>query len=338
MDVLEAMNVESFFGLDIAFAIDSTGSMMSYISGAKESIKEIMTQSKIRFKRFNADESLLKFGIVAYRDHPPQEYSFLTKKMQFSNYQEACIFLDSLTATGGGDPPEAVLDGLNEAVLNLQWRDMSEKILFLLLDNPAHGVRFGTSYDCPCGLNESTILSEMKHKGISFHIVRPKEDNFKLDKMIGIFRNYIEIDIMELEKHRKVIVNKERIMNEEMEMKIFSRSRHRDIRSKRNSKHIESDPISPRESRNGSKSPRTTEKRNRSRSRSRGMDVEMEFKESVKMKDDGRALNNTEKKRHHSSTTELISHDVEMNIESGIKDHISKVVIEKLNKYLNIDC
>lgn len=343
MNSLEGLNVESFFGLDIAFVIDSTGSMMSYITGAKESIREIMVQSKIRFKRFNADESLLKFGVVAYRDHPPQEMSFLTKHIDFSNFQLASDFLNNLTASGGGDPPEAVLDGLNEAIVNLNWREMSVKILFLLLDNPGHGVRFGTNYNCPCGLNESFILDEMKKKQISFHIVRPKEKNEKLDKMIDIFRNYIEIDTMELEKHKRISINEERIMDEVLEMKIFSRSRIRNsASSKRNSKHmedIEEEPYSPRGSVSSSKSPSYRKKSmkidKRSRSRSRSLEKKMDVDHEVEKHDTLKA----EKKyglRDHAVPKDTISYDVEMSIESGVKDHISKVVIEKLNQYLKI--
>lgn len=340
MNSFEGLNVESFFGLDIAFVIDSTGSMMSYISGAKESIREIMTQSKIRFKRFNADESLLKFGVVAYRDHPPQETSFLTKHKDFSNFQEASDFLNNLTASGGGDPPEAVLDGLNDALVNLKWREMSVKILFLLLDNPAHGIRFGTNYDCPCGLNESQILEEMKKKQISFHIVRPKEKNEKLDKMIEIFQQYIEIETMELEKHKRISVNEERIMDEDLEMKIFNRSRIKGgVNSKRNSKHMDEEPISPRGSVSSSKSPSYRKKslkeglRSRSRSRSPRKEMDIDFADKLH---DTSKIDKKYGFRHHVPPKELVSYDVEMNIESGVKDHISKVVIEKLNQYLKI--
>lgn len=204
VDTLETFTSEALFGLDIAFVIDATGSMISYISGAKNSIIEIMNESKSRFKKYKAEESMLRFGIVAYRDHPPQENSFVTLIRDFSNFSTASCFLDKLSATGGGDPPEAVLDGLHDAVTKLSWNDNTEKLIFLLLDNPGHGIRFGTNYDCPCNLHEKEILSEMARKQISFHIIKPKIDNDKLDKMIDCFKQHIDLEITELEKISKL--------------------------------------------------------------------------------------------------------------------------------------
>lgn len=322
MDVFDSLNVETFFGLDIAFVIDATGSMLSYINGAKESIKEIMNQSKHRFLKSNADLKMLKFGIVAYRDHPPQESSFITKRQDFSSFIEAMNFLDSLNASGGGDPPEAVLDGLHEAVFCLKWREESEKMIFLLLDNPGHGKRFGTLYDCPCGYNEKEILPIMKTQNIAFHVIRPKEENKKLDTMLDIFNQYINVHTLELEKHKKILVNSERIMDEKMEFRIFSRARLSSFRKSKDS--VRSSP-ERKDKMNVSR------ERSRSRSRSPGKIRKdtLEISDLSKM----RAM----KKEYEFSAPEYVINDIEMNIENGIKDHISKVVIEKLNKYLKID-
>lgn len=325
MEALESLNVEAFFGLDIVFVIDSTGSMMSYINGAKESIKEIMTQSQIRFKNLKAEENLLKFAVVAYRDHEPQDSTFVTKTQNFSSYSEIISFLDTLVASGGGDPPEAVLDGLNEAVNNLSWRDESEKMLFLLLDNPGHGIRFGTRYDCPCGLHESKILPEMKKKDICFHIIRPNESNLKLDNMINIFKEYIDIEILELEKYKRINIVYERKMDESLEFKIFNRGRFnshsKDIKK---NKHMSEISESSEEN-------KMSICLSRSRSRSKE-------KEKLKIRNDidieRSPHRETPKLSSRDLTKEYICEDVEMNIESGIKDHISKVVIDKLNRYL----
>jgi hypothetical protein len=55
---------------------------------------------------------VLRFGIVAYRDHPPQDLSFVTMVNDLDNKEAAIEFLNDLVAEGGGDYPEAVLDGL----------------------------------------------------------------------------------------------------------------------------------------------------------------------------------------------------------------------------------
>ena len=50
--------------LDLVFTMDVTGSMGSYIQAAKQNIEAIVRQLATQ----NID---LRFGLVAYRDHPP---------------------------------------------------------------------------------------------------------------------------------------------------------------------------------------------------------------------------------------------------------------------------
>jgi hypothetical protein len=328
MDAFDSLNVETFFGLDIVFVIDSTGSMLSYINGAKESIKEIMNQSKIRFQKCKADQSLLKFGIVSFRDHPPQDNSYVTKIENFTSYIEATTFLDTLSASGGGDPPEAVLDGLNDAIFKLSWREESEKMLFLLLDNPGHGLRFGTSYDCPCGYHEKDILPVMRGKNIAFHVIRPKEENIKLDKMLSLFQDYIHIDTLELEKHKKMLLSSDRVMDEKMEFKIFNRARISSF--KRNSRSSFSEKKSSRSSSAKRKVAKDiSRERSRSISGDRKKSMEIEYCDTVD--------HFKPKSKFEKTKPEVFVDYIEMNIEMGIKDHISKVVIERLTKYLKLD-
>ena len=227
---LETLSAEMFFGIDIAFVIDSTGSMSSYIEGAKESILDIIDLTNKRFINSRSDTDLIKFGIVAYRDHPPQENTFVTKLHNFSDSNQAYNFLNTLSASGGGDPPEAVLDGLNDAVFNLNWREDSEKIIFLLLDNPGHGIRFGTYYDCICKYHEKDILPAMKKNNIQFCIIKPKDNNTKLDKMISIFSEYINIDIHELEKYSQINFNKKNnFANDRLEIQDTYKDNHKNL-------------------------------------------------------------------------------------------------------------
>jgi len=87
--------------LDLVFCMDCTGSMGPYINKAKESIKSIV--NKITDKSGCDD---LLFGLVAYRDHPPQENTYITKKFNFTNNLETMQnYLIDLKANGGGDGP-----------------------------------------------------------------------------------------------------------------------------------------------------------------------------------------------------------------------------------------
>eukprot|EP00624_Nannochloropsis_granulata_P003858 evm.model.NODE_29438_length_19169_cov_45.707756.2 len=52
--------------LDLAFVVDSTGSMDAYIQAAQESIHDIIT-------RLACDDGVsVRFALVSYRDHAPQ--------------------------------------------------------------------------------------------------------------------------------------------------------------------------------------------------------------------------------------------------------------------------
>lgn len=342
VNTLETFTSEALFGLDIAFVIDSTGSMISYISGAKNSIFEIMNESQSRFKTYNAEESMLRFGIVAYRDHPPQEHTFVTSINDFSNYSTASTFLEKLSATGGGDPPEAVLDGLNDAVSKLSWNDSTEKLLFLLLDNPGHGIRFGTNYDCPCNLHEREILSEMKKKQISFHIIKPKVDNEKLDKMIECFRQYIYLDVTELERLNKISTPRSKFTidksldSTDIEMRIFNR-----IKLKNNCNLSEKKKYTSRNESPGNEKKMVIEKernsvRKNSRSRSRSRSLRRKLTESSAAKTDSFIKFNLEDKCYHPRENE---HKIIVNerdaLEKGISDIITKTVILKLDQQLN---
>ena len=61
--------------LDLVFTLDVTGSMGAYIDGAKENIEAITERLVSRDgQRFD-----LRFGLVAYRDHPPEDTTFVTR-------------------------------------------------------------------------------------------------------------------------------------------------------------------------------------------------------------------------------------------------------------------
>lgn len=64
--------------IDVVFCCDTTGSMGSYINQSKETVKKIIADV---MKVANSDgvTRTIKFAFVAYRDHPPQDSSYVTK-------------------------------------------------------------------------------------------------------------------------------------------------------------------------------------------------------------------------------------------------------------------
>lgn len=94
-------------GVDIVFVIDLTLDMMFYIKIATEAIIKIVEKVD---KRGN-----VKFGIVGYRDHPP-EADWVTNILQLDCAARALDYLNNPNLlSSGGDFPEAVVDGLYAA-------------------------------------------------------------------------------------------------------------------------------------------------------------------------------------------------------------------------------
>ncbi len=165
--------------LDLVFCMDCTGSMGPYISMAKQSIQSII--NKITEKAGCND---LLFGLVAYRDHPPQENTYITKIYDFTNNLNTMqTYLDELKANGGGDGPEALTSALYD-LNNLNWRTDSTKIIILISDAPPHGlgeINDGFPNGDPNGHDPIVITKELAAKGITIYTVgcEPEINNYK---------------------------------------------------------------------------------------------------------------------------------------------------------------
>lgn len=60
---------------------------------------------------------------MAYRDHPPIEKTYTTKYKDLDSDLAISLYIDKLNAGGGGgDGPEAVMDGLSESIHKISWR------------------------------------------------------------------------------------------------------------------------------------------------------------------------------------------------------------------------
>jgi hypothetical protein len=87
-------------------------------------------------------------------------------------------FIAKLTASGGGDGPESVLDGLYDSINKCGFRETSMKYLFHIGDAPPHGRQYtGGSGDhwpegCPCGIKIETLAAQMKAKAIRYKLLK----------------------------------------------------------------------------------------------------------------------------------------------------------------------
>jgi uncharacterized protein YegL len=119
--------------VEVAFVLDTTGSMGGLIEGAKRKIWSIATA--IVDSNPDAD---IRMGLVAYRDIGDE---YVTRKFELTtDIQDLYANLLELKARGGGDWPESVNEALDVAVNKLQWTQNGDvrRIVFLVGDAPPH--------------------------------------------------------------------------------------------------------------------------------------------------------------------------------------------------------
>ncbi|KZT11893.1 vWA-like protein [Laetiporus sulphureus 93-53] len=158
--------------LDLVFVQDCTGSQGSYIASATRNIEEICNHIYESGKLQSHED--LRIGLVAFRDHPPQDHTYVTKNFGFSSdISQVHRDLSSLYASGGGDGPEAVTAALAEA-LKMDWRPNASKMIVLIADAPPHGIgEYGDGFDegSPDGNDPLQLARIMASRGITLHFV-----------------------------------------------------------------------------------------------------------------------------------------------------------------------
>lgn len=131
--VLPGAVAEKPLGLDIAFVVDTTGSMVDELAYLQKELESIATTARDTFSSL-----AIRFALVVYRDDD-QEY--VTRTFDFTS--DVGTFANDLAlqqATGGGDFPEAVFDAM-KAMQGLSWRGTDEnvaRVAFLLADAAPH--------------------------------------------------------------------------------------------------------------------------------------------------------------------------------------------------------
>lgn len=158
--------------LDLVFVQDCTGSQGSYITSATKNIEQICAHIFESGRLQSPDD--LRVGLVAFRDHPPQDHTYIVKNFGFSSdISQVHRDLSSLYASGGGDGPEAVTAAMVEA-LNMDWRENASKMVVLIADAPPHGIgEYGDGFDdgSPDGFDPLQVARMMASRGITIFFV-----------------------------------------------------------------------------------------------------------------------------------------------------------------------
>jgi hypothetical protein len=127
--------------IEVAFVLDTTGSMSGLIEGAKQKIWSIA--SKIAT---GSPTPELRVGLVGYRDKGDD---YVTRNFDLTDDLDAMYeHLQAFHAAGGGDTPEHVGRALGEAVRDLSWSTGPKvlKMIYLVGDAPPQTYGDGWNY------------------------------------------------------------------------------------------------------------------------------------------------------------------------------------------------
>lgn len=120
--------------VDVMFAIDATGSMGDELRYIKAELGDVIERVA---EEFDGEDVTIRLGANVYRD-TKDEYLVRPHPMT-EKVEDVVAFLYRQQAGGGGDTPEAVEVGLEDAIEKHDWsRNARARLLFLVLDAPPH--------------------------------------------------------------------------------------------------------------------------------------------------------------------------------------------------------
>ncbi|MBK4215021.1 VWA domain-containing protein [Paracoccus caeni] len=150
--------------VQVAFVLDTTGSMSGLIEGAKQKIWSIT--NTILDVNPDADISM---ALIGYRDRGDE---YVVKPFHMTrDVQGLYSELRRFTADGGGDTPESVNEALEAAVRGQDWTegDNVRRIIFLVGDAPPH-------MDYQNAPRYAEVISAAREKGIIVNTIQAGDD------------------------------------------------------------------------------------------------------------------------------------------------------------------
>ncbi|MDB4959890.1 MAG: hypothetical protein JWO36_7459 [Myxococcales bacterium] len=116
--------------IELAFVLDTTGSMSEEIEAVKGTIRTVAA-------KLSTSQTDVRIGLVEYKDRGDGQ---VTRTFQFSSdLAQFGKSVDGLYASGGGDMPEDMQAGLSDALDKLAWREDSvARMMVVIADAPPH--------------------------------------------------------------------------------------------------------------------------------------------------------------------------------------------------------
>lgn len=126
--------------LDLVFCIDTTGSMGDEIAQIQATIQDIISKTASL-----PAKPEIRLGMVLYGDRGDV---YVTRAYDFTTDHEAFKkSVATIQMTGGGDIPEDVNSGLEDAVESLEWENREAVRLVFLIGDAAPHMDYGQQYD-----------------------------------------------------------------------------------------------------------------------------------------------------------------------------------------------
>jgi hypothetical protein len=142
--------------VDLGFILDTTGSMGEEIAAVKSTLQKVSAAF--------ADQSVhVRVGLVEYKDRGD---AFVTKVYPMtSDTASFARRVGSIEASGGGDMPESVNEGLHAGITGLDWNKSAvARFAFLIGDAPPH-------LDYPRDFDYAVEMRSAAHQGIQVFTV-----------------------------------------------------------------------------------------------------------------------------------------------------------------------
>jgi hypothetical protein len=142
--------------IDVAFILDTTGSMSEEIQAVKSTVQKVTAS-------LDGSDVRVRIGMVAYKDRGDE---YVTKIYPMTTALGAFQGeVASIYASGGGDMPESVNEGIHVALNGLQWNpDALAQFAFLIGDAPPH-LDYAQDFDY------ATDMKTAAHRGVQIFTV-----------------------------------------------------------------------------------------------------------------------------------------------------------------------
>ncbi len=142
--------------IDVAFILDTTGSMGEEIQSVKTTIAKVAAG-------LGQKDVEVRIGLVEYKDRSD---SFVTRVYPFTgDVKGFAEEVSDLSAAGGGDTPESVNEGIHVALTGLDWQSASVgRFAFLIGDAPPH-------LDYPHDFSYAADMKNAAHRGIQIFTI-----------------------------------------------------------------------------------------------------------------------------------------------------------------------